>query len=143
VSHLSENIKYLRTLKGWTQKQLGKTVGASLARISNYEKGISDPSIELLNHFSEIFNVTIDELINKDLSRSNTMAAEPEPDYGLFSRLEQKLTKRIDELERKFSGRLPSPDFERRRDALRKRMLKEYPEMEEELRALGFFDDGD
>lgn len=60
-----DNLKRLRTNKEFTQEYLGKVLCLSRTTISNYEKGKMQPSIETLIKLSEIFNVTVDELIKQ------------------------------------------------------------------------------
>ena len=60
-----DNLKRLRTNKEFTQEYLGKVLFHSRTTISNYEKGKMQPSIETLIKLSEIFNVTVDELIKQ------------------------------------------------------------------------------
>ena len=57
-----DNLKRLRTNKEFTQEYLGKVLCLSRTTISNYEM---QPSIETLIKLSEIFNVTVDELIKQ------------------------------------------------------------------------------
>ena len=60
-----DNLKRLRTNKEFTQEYLGKVLCLIRTTISNYEKGKMQPSIETLIKLSEIFNVTVDELIKQ------------------------------------------------------------------------------
>lgn len=61
----ADNLKRFRINKQFTQEYLGKALCLSRTTISNYEKGKMQPSIETLIKLSEIFNVTIDELIKQ------------------------------------------------------------------------------
>jgi transcriptional regulator with XRE-family HTH domain len=56
------------------QEALGAMVGLSNASISDYERGLTEPSVENLLRFSEIFNVTIEELLG---SESKPVADDP------------------------------------------------------------------
>lgn len=56
-------LKELRKSKGYTQKQLADETGLSQPYISELEKGIKKPSFETLIKLSEIFEITVDELI--------------------------------------------------------------------------------
>lgn len=60
-----DNLKRLRTNKELTQENLGKVLCLSRTTISNYEKGKMQPSIETLIRLSEVFNITVDELIKQ------------------------------------------------------------------------------
>ena len=46
-----------------TQSELAILLGVTLMTISNYERGVREPSIENLKRMSEIFGVPIEELI--------------------------------------------------------------------------------
>lgn len=60
-----DNLKRLRTNKELTQENLGRVLCLSRTTISNYEKGKMQPSIETLIRLSEVFNITVDELIKQ------------------------------------------------------------------------------
>ena len=60
-----DNLKRLRTNKEFTQEYLGKVLCLSRTTISKNKKGKMQPSIETLIKLSEIFNVTVDELIRQ------------------------------------------------------------------------------
>lgn len=60
-------LRYFREKNGWTQKELAQKVGLSWNTIWNYEKGRREPRLQDLKKFAEIFNCTIDELVNPSL----------------------------------------------------------------------------
>ena len=64
---ISTNIKHLRATKGITQEQLAKVCGKGYTAIGNWEKGIREPSIVDLANIANFFNISIDDLIKKDL----------------------------------------------------------------------------
>ena len=74
-------IKELRKKKGLNQKELGEIIGTAANSISQYESGMREPSIELLNKLADFFNVSIDYL----LCRENAINVEKEnnsiPEY--------------------------------------------------------------
>ena len=59
-------IKELRRKNGWTQEYLGNLVDVQKATISKYEKGIVEPSTEVLKKMSILFNVSTDYLLGRD-----------------------------------------------------------------------------
>jgi len=67
----NKNIKKLRMEKGWTQVQLSQKLGVTAKTISFYETGDREPSREMLIKLAEIFNVSVDKLIRKDVPISN------------------------------------------------------------------------
>ncbi len=59
-------IKELRKRNGWTQEYLGDLVHVQKATISKYEKGIVEPSTDVLKKMSALFNVSTDYLLGSD-----------------------------------------------------------------------------
>lgn len=69
---LSSNIKHLRELLGFNQTELGTHVGVTRQQIANYEKAQdANTTIPLKSvvKLSGIFNKSIDDLVNRDLTR--------------------------------------------------------------------------
>ena len=60
---LKEMIKVNRQKKGWSQDELAKQLSISRQAISKWETGESQPDIDKLLAMSEIFDITLDELI--------------------------------------------------------------------------------
>lgn len=61
---LSENIRFFRKQLGLTQEQLAKKLNGKKSLISNYENGYSTPDIYVLCQLANIFDVTLDELVD-------------------------------------------------------------------------------
>ena len=70
---LGSNIKQLRKTRSLTQDQLANKIGVNRAMIGSYEEGRATPKISALRILSHYFSVSIDELVNTDLS-----SAEPD-----------------------------------------------------------------
>jgi transcriptional regulator with XRE-family HTH domain len=68
TNNISTNLKYLRKKKGLTQLELRTILGYTRSTWSNYENGLTNPSIEDLITISNFFGVTLDDLIMNDLS---------------------------------------------------------------------------
>lgn len=66
----AKNLQYLRTLKGLSQEQLAEDLGVTRSRISSYEEGRSNPSIDFLILFSEVFKLPIDILVKNDITKT-------------------------------------------------------------------------
>ncbi len=64
---LASNLKYLRDLKGKSQEEVGRLCGKSNTAVSNWEKGIREPEAIDLSILSNYFNVSVDDLMLKDL----------------------------------------------------------------------------
>lgn len=67
-------IKYFRQKMGLTQAELGRLLSVQKAAISKYELGIVPPSIEILRKLSDIFHVSIDDLVDNATSDSTSRA---------------------------------------------------------------------
>ena len=59
------NLRKLRLNKSITQTELAQKLHLSRTAISNYENGKVQPSLDTLIKISEIFEITIDELMQK------------------------------------------------------------------------------
>jgi len=70
MSQAGQNLKYLRKLRGWTQEEFANKLGIKRSLIGAYEEERADPRIDILEIVSEIFKLTLDELLLKDLSNT-------------------------------------------------------------------------
>jgi transcriptional regulator with XRE-family HTH domain len=68
MSKISENIKYLRKQKGLTQQQFADNMEIKRSLVGAYEEERADPKYDLLQKFSEYFELSIDELINDTIN---------------------------------------------------------------------------
>jgi len=66
--YFSSKIKEERLKDNMSQQQLGEKLNISRQSISKWERGESYPSIELLIKISDIFDITLDELVKGDNS---------------------------------------------------------------------------
>lgn len=66
---LGENIRYLRTKKGYSQDYLAEQLGyKSYTTIQKWESGVSEPPIKKFKELAHIFSIDINDLANKDLT---------------------------------------------------------------------------
>ena len=70
MSQAGQNLKYLRKLRGWTQEEFSNKLGIKRSLIGAYEEERADPRLEVLEIIAEIFKLTLDELLLKDLSNT-------------------------------------------------------------------------
>src|SRR5665811_1153591 len=63
-----QNLKYLRKLRGWTQDEFANKLGIKRSLIGAYEEERAEPRLEVLEIISDMFKVTLDELLRKDIS---------------------------------------------------------------------------
>ena len=76
---LMNNLRVLRENSGRTQKDLAKILSFSRQAYSNYETGKRTPDLDALMRLSALYGITLDQLINQDLSRADR------PDIQLFA----------------------------------------------------------
>lgn len=62
---IAENIRFYRKQMKLTQTQLASKLNGSKSLISNYESGYSTPDIYTLCKLAEIFDITLDELVEQ------------------------------------------------------------------------------
>ena len=86
--YLSSNLKYLRNINGKTQEEVASACNKKNTAVSNWEKGIREPDAVDLSVLSNLFNVSIDDLMIKDLRNENINIKnnDNELDQLLFSK---------------------------------------------------------
>lgn len=62
----AEKLKNERKKKGWSQEDLAEKLFVSRQSVSKWENGQNYPSIEIIIKVSDLFGVTIDELLRSD-----------------------------------------------------------------------------
>ncbi len=72
----NQNLKYLRKLRGWTQEEFANKLRIKRSLLGAYEEERAEPRIDVLEVVCDIFKLTLDEILRKDLSdnKSNYMA---------------------------------------------------------------------
>jgi transcriptional regulator with XRE-family HTH domain len=63
-----QNLKYLRKLRGWTQEEFASRLGIKRSLLGAYEEERAEPRIDVLEIVSDMFKLTLDDLLRKDLS---------------------------------------------------------------------------
>lgn len=79
----SSNLRYLRKKNNMSQETLANKLGyKSFTTIQKWETGIAEPSVSILQKLANIFNVSMDELLNCDLEDTinNTEAYYLDPE---------------------------------------------------------------
>ncbi|ASZ64820.1 helix-turn-helix domain-containing protein [Bacillus cereus] len=62
----SERLKEEREKRNWSQHDLAEKLHVSRQSVSKWETGKNYPSIEIIIHLSDLFGITIDELLRSD-----------------------------------------------------------------------------
>jgi Predicted transcriptional regulators len=70
MSIAGQNLKYLRKLRGWTQEEFATKLGIKRSLIGAYEEERADPRVDVLEILADIFKLSLDELLLKDLSNN-------------------------------------------------------------------------
>src|SRR6187402_425000 len=71
MSQAGQNLKYLRKLRGWTQEEFAVKLGIKRSLIGAYEEERADPRLDVLEIVCEMFKLTLDEVLLKDLSNAS------------------------------------------------------------------------
>ncbi|MEW9109027.1 MAG: helix-turn-helix transcriptional regulator [Cytobacillus gottheilii] len=61
-----EKLKMERKNKGWSQEELAEQLFVSRQSVSKWENGQNYPSIEIIIRLSDLFEISIDELLRSD-----------------------------------------------------------------------------
>lgn len=106
LMYFHSNVKHLRKKHGFNQKVLGELVKVNATQIGAYELGNSKPSFDGLLVLAKIFDISIDDLIFKNLAldqngKSNPypMVEEPQQPYLTLDKVVMLQEHRIRELE--------------------------------------------
>jgi len=68
MSIANKNLKYLRKLRGWTQEEFSQKLRIKRSLLGAYEEERADPRIDVLEVVADMFKLTLDEILRKDLS---------------------------------------------------------------------------
>ena len=71
MSQAGQNLKYLRKLRGWTQEEFATKLGIKRSLVGAYEEERADPRLDVLEIVADIFKLSLDELLLKDLSNTS------------------------------------------------------------------------
>ena len=69
-SFAGQNLKYLRKLKGFTQEEFALKLQIKRSLLGAYEEERAEPRIDVLEIISDHFNISLDDLLRKDLSET-------------------------------------------------------------------------
>ena len=68
--YLIENIKHLRKVKGFTQQDLSEKLSIPRSTLGEYERGNTEPSLDLVVRIANLFKVDIDSLLRTRMSQT-------------------------------------------------------------------------
>lgn len=90
---IGEKLRQLRSEKGNTQLELAKAVDVSVKTVKNWESDINDPDLSHAIAIADYYDITIDELVGRDLG-----------DHILLNNLNESDRNRIRKIVRTFSS---------------------------------------
>src|SRR3954451_17692052 len=68
----NQNLKYLRKLRGWTQEEFAQKLRIKRSLLGAYEEERAEPRIDILEVVADMFKLTLDDLLRKDISDTKT-----------------------------------------------------------------------
>lgn len=71
-----EKLKEIRKNKKFTQKDVAQKLNISQQTYSDYENGKSEPNIDVLKKLSKLFNISIDNLVDNNISKLSNCQIE-------------------------------------------------------------------
>ncbi|MBM3444003.1 MAG: LexA family transcriptional regulator [Bacteroidetes bacterium] len=86
-SFAGHNLKFLRKQKGLTQEEFANKLNIKRSLLGAYEEERAEPRLDVLEQVSDLFKISLDELLRRDLS-------EPKTNY-LLRRRQQKLSAEV------------------------------------------------
>lgn len=73
MNYFKTNLKFLRKQKGLTQGEFALKIGVNRPKIGSYEEGRAEPKYETLQNISHFFQITLDTLLQKNLSQNSEL----------------------------------------------------------------------
>ena len=73
---VADNIKKLREDRELMQKQVYTQIGLKPAHYNKIEKGLVEPSIDILDKLAAFYNMTIDEIVHLDTAAPKAVTLE-------------------------------------------------------------------
>jgi transcriptional regulator with XRE-family HTH domain len=72
MSYAGKNLRYLRKLRGWTQEEFANKLKIKRSLIGAYEEERAEPRLDVLEMLCNIFKLSLDDLLLKDLTASKS-----------------------------------------------------------------------
>ncbi len=72
MNYANQNMKYLRKLKGWTQEEFANKLDIKRSLLGAYEEERAEPRFDVLENLCDLFKLTMDELMRKDLNQDTS-----------------------------------------------------------------------
>ena len=72
----NENLKHFRLTSALMQKEIAALLNVSVRTFQGWETGRTEPNIEKLIQIADIFNVTLDTLVGRDITPAHEADVE-------------------------------------------------------------------
>lgn len=76
MNKFSQNLYFLRISEKLSQKELADKLYVSNKTVSKWERGVCEPDLQTLNAIALCFNVSVDDLLNKDMGGTGSVCVE-------------------------------------------------------------------
>lgn len=76
---LEEKLVFLRKRKSLSQEKVGEAVGASRQSVYKWESGAVVPGMEYLIRLSQLYGLTLDDLVNESVDLQSRPEEKPKP----------------------------------------------------------------
>lgn len=74
MSKFSKKLTALRESRGWSKTYVAKMIGlTSMQTYANYEYGRREPDLETVNKLANLFNVSADSLLGRELTNDEKL----------------------------------------------------------------------
>ena len=67
MAEFKDTLRYLRLRDNLSQKELAAKIDVTAAAVSNYEKGLRAPDNQTLTKIAEVFGISLDELMGREI----------------------------------------------------------------------------
>ena len=101
---LVENLNFLAASRSLKQKDFAKLVGVSLGTVNNYLNGKSEPSIEMLRRIASVFDVSLIDLVDRDLKTQGPITTVGNEESNIINRALLNEVKRLNKKIKKQGG---------------------------------------
>lgn len=79
MENLGERIAALRKKQNMTQAELGEKLNLSAQAVSKWENNLSEPDLQTLQRMTELFGITVNELLTGEPDTASDTAQEADP----------------------------------------------------------------
>lgn len=97
-NYISENLEFLASKHRLSKDELGASVDLKRGLVSQYIRGISVPKLETIQKICSLYQITIDDFVNKPLAEARK-STTPEPESPQTAKYVELLEKSLQDKE--------------------------------------------